>query len=91
MKLLILLALTVFNVSQAYAAMKPCSELKAEIAAKIDAAGVQSYTLTIVNNEEVENGTAVQGEIVGSCESGTKKIVYTKKQGSPEPNTAMNR
>ncbi|MBF8740390.1 MULTISPECIES: DUF1161 domain-containing protein [Pseudomonas] len=56
------------------AAPKPCEELKAEIEAKIQAAGVTSYTLEIVPNSEVRD----QNMIVGSCDGGTKKIIYQK-------------
>lgn len=79
MKWLIVLFLVFFSFGQAYAAIKCCEELKAEIAVKIDAAGVRSYVLEIVRNDEVEVATAVEGKVVGSCEGGTKKIVYTKR------------
>ncbi|MNO00144.1 hypothetical protein D3C81_2199630 [compost metagenome] len=54
--------------------MKPCEELKTEIEAKIQAQGVMSYTLEIVPNSEVKD----QNMVVGSCEGGTKKIIYQK-------------
>ncbi|QXH46665.1 DUF1161 domain-containing protein [Pseudomonas xanthosomatis] len=57
----------------AMAAGKPCEELKAEIAAKLDAKGVQGYTLEIV-----EKGSPA-GKVIGSCEAGTKEIVYNRK------------
>ena len=60
--------------TQALAAPKPCEELKAEIEAKIQARGVSSYTLEIVPNSEVHD----QNMVVGSCEGGTKKIIYQK-------------
>ncbi|MDF0733496.1 DUF1161 domain-containing protein [Pseudomonas entomophila] len=60
--------------SSALAAVKPCEELKAEIEAKIQAAGVASYTLEIVPNAEVTD----QNMVVGSCDAGTKKIIYQK-------------
>ncbi|MCZ7566310.1 MAG: DUF1161 domain-containing protein [Burkholderiales bacterium] len=50
-----------------------CEELKAEIEAKIKANGVQVFTLTIVPNAEASGG-----EIVGSCDGGTKKIIYKR-------------
>ena len=56
------------------AAPKPCEELKAEIEAKIQARGVTSYTLEIVPNAEVSDPNM----IVGSCDGGTRKIVYQK-------------
>lgn len=58
----------------ALAAPKPCEELKAEIEAKIQANNVASYTLEIVTNDEVHD----QNMVVGSCEYGTKKIIYQK-------------
>ncbi|UVM50603.1 MULTISPECIES: DUF1161 domain-containing protein [unclassified Pseudomonas] len=58
----------------AFAEGKPCEELKAEIAAKLDAKGVSNYTLEII-----DKGAAADGKVVGSCEKGTKQIVY--KQG----------
>ncbi|MFW3897667.1 DUF1161 domain-containing protein [Pseudomonas bharatica] len=60
--------------ANASAAVKPCEELKAEIEAKIQARGVTSYTLEIVPNSEVHD----QNMVVGSCENGTKKIIYQR-------------
>ncbi|KAA0956315.1 DUF1161 domain-containing protein [Pseudomonas sp. ANT_H12B] len=58
----------------AFAHGKPCEELKADIAAKLDAKGISNYSLEIV-----DKGTAADGKVVGTCEKGTKQIVY--KQG----------
>ncbi|RSC28273.1 DUF1161 domain-containing protein [Pseudomonas putida] len=60
--------------TSALAAVKPCEELKTEIEAKIQAAGVPSYTLEIVPNSDVSDPNMV----VGSCDGGTKKIIYQK-------------
>lgn len=57
----------------ALAAGKPCEELKSEIAAKLDAKGVNGYSLEIV-----DKGAAAGGKVVGSCEGGTKEIVYKR-------------
>ncbi|MDN7140858.1 DUF1161 domain-containing protein [Pseudomonas sp. JQ170] len=57
----------------ALAAGKPCEELKSEIAAKIDAKGVSGYSLEIV-----DKGAATGGKVVGTCEGGTKEIVYKR-------------
>jgi len=54
-------------------AKKAYEELKAEIDAKIKANGVKVYTLEIVPNEQVKDG-----KVVGSCDGGTKKIIYTR-------------
>ena len=80
MRWFIVSALLICCSSQASAAIKSCEELKDEIATKIDARGVTSYRLTIVRNEEAENGTAVDGKIIGTCEGGTKKIIYTRSR-----------
>ncbi|MBC8999614.1 DUF1161 domain-containing protein [Pseudomonas sp. N40(2020)] len=57
----------------AFAAGKPCEELKGEIAAKIDAKGASNYTLEIV-----DKGAAAGDKVVGTCEGGTKEIVYKR-------------
>jgi hypothetical protein len=54
-------------------AAKSCDELKAEIVAKMDAKGVVNYTLEIVPTENVKDE-----KVVGSCDGGTKKIVYKR-------------
>jgi hypothetical protein len=54
-------------------AAKDCEELKAEIAAKMDAKGVVNYTLEIVPTETVKDE-----KVVGSCDGGTKKIIYKR-------------
>ncbi|MBC3958022.1 DUF1161 domain-containing protein [Pseudomonas triticifolii] len=57
----------------ALAAGKPCEELKSEIDAKLQAKGVSSYTL-----EAVEKGSADGQQVVGTCDAGTKEIVYKR-------------
>jgi hypothetical protein len=55
------------------AAGKPCDELKSEIDAKIKANGATSYTL-----EVVDKGSVTDKKVVGSCEAGSKYIVYQR-------------
>ncbi|MBN3863190.1 DUF1161 domain-containing protein [Pseudomonas frederiksbergensis] len=74
MKKFILAAGLLSLAGTAFAQGKPCEELKAEIAAKLDAKGIANYTLEIV-----DKGTAADGKVVGICEKGSKQIVY--KQG----------
>ncbi|MNN64389.1 hypothetical protein D3C81_1798280 [compost metagenome] len=74
MRWVILAAMAATLATPSWAATKPCEELKAEIEAKIQAAGVTSYTLEIVPNAEVKD----QNMVVGSCEGGSKKIIYQK-------------
>jgi len=57
---------------------KACEELKTEIAAKLDAKGVKGYTLDIV----AKDADAGDGKVVGTCEGGTKKIVYKKGEAA---------
>ncbi|VVN95519.1 DUF1161 domain-containing protein [Pseudomonas fluorescens] len=52
---------------------KPCEELKAEIAAKLDAKGIANYSLEIV-----DKGTVADGKVVGTCEKGSKEIVLKR-------------
>ncbi|RML87887.1 DUF1161 domain-containing protein [Pseudomonas savastanoi] len=57
----------------ALAAGKLCEELKSEIDARLQAKGVTSYTL-----EVVEKGSASDKQVVGTCEGGTKEVVYQR-------------
>lgn len=52
---------------------KSCEELKAEIAAKLDAKGISNYSLEIV-----DKGSKADGKVVGTCEKGSKEIVYKR-------------
>jgi hypothetical protein len=72
MKKLIVAVALLMMVTPAFA-KKACEELKAEIDAKIQANGVKAYTLEIVPNELVKDG-----KVVGSCDGGTKKIIYKR-------------
>jgi len=66
-------------------ARKACEDLKAEIAKKLDAKGVVNYTLDIVDKgKETES----QGKVVGSCDGGTKSIVYTRGAAASETKPA---
>jgi hypothetical protein len=70
-------ALTVLllSVSTASFAFKPCDELKSEIQTKLDAKGVVNYALEVVAAADVG-----EQKVVGSCEGGSKKIVYSRTQ-----------
>jgi len=72
----ILLCALLLASAPAFAA-KPCEELKGEIAAQIEAKHVASYTLEIVANDQAGERT-----VVGSCDGGTNKIVYTLGAGA---------
>lgn len=80
MKLCIPIALALFVSASAYAqGPKPCEELKSEIAKKIEANGVKTYTLEIVDKDK-----DAEGKVVGTCGGGTKKIVYRKGAAAAE-------
>lgn len=72
--LLILSACTLLLVQSAHAAAKPCDELKAEIAAKLDEKGVKNYEITAVDTDKVGDA-----KVIGSCDGGTKKLTYVRK------------
>ena len=73
MKKLILAVGLLTMAGSVLAAPKPCEELKSEIDAKIQAKGATSYSLEIV-----DKGSATDKKVVGSCEGGTKEIVYQR-------------
>jgi hypothetical protein len=52
---------------------KDCNELKGEIEAKIKKNGVEKFTLDIVDKD-----AQADGKVVGTCDGGTKKIVYKR-------------
>ncbi len=58
---------------------KPCEELKDEITKKLDAKGVKGYTLEIVAKDK-----DAEGKIVGTCDGGTKKILYNRTSAPAE-------
>ncbi len=64
--------------AQAQAA-KPCEELKDEITKKLDAKGVKGYTLEIVEKDKDS-----AGKTVGTCDGGTKKILYNRTPAPAE-------
>ncbi|OGA60640.1 MAG: hypothetical protein A3G81_08770 [Betaproteobacteria bacterium RIFCSPLOWO2_12_FULL_65_14] len=66
---LVMLGLALSAWSQA----KPCEELKSEIEAKLKAKGVEKYTLDIVAADNAKDA-----KVVGSCEGGSKRIVYKR-------------
>jgi hypothetical protein len=75
MKVLLAGLALVLVASPALAQVKSCEELKSEIEVKIKANGVKEFTLTIVDKSAAEDG-----KVVGTCDGGSKKIVY--KRGS---------
>jgi Protein of unknown function (DUF1161) len=54
-----------------------CDELRAQIEGKIKAAGVASFTVTVV-----DHAASAAGKVVGTCERGAKKIMYLHSPAS---------
>jgi len=84
MKSLIAVAASLLIASPVLAQVKPCEELKGEIDAKIKSNGVAAFSTTIVDKDAAEDG-----RVVGTCEGGSKKIVYKRGEAaapaSPAP------
>lgn len=57
----------------ALAQVKACEDLKGEIDAKIRKNGVDKFTLEIV-----DANAQADGKVVGTCDGGSKKIVYKR-------------
>jgi len=53
-----------------------CEELRKEIEVKIQAKAVPTYTLEIITAEAAMQHASAM--IVGSCENGTKRIIYQR-------------
>jgi Protein of unknown function (DUF1161) len=71
--IIFLVSVIVLFSASAFAEIKSCEALKAEIDAKLKAKGVKGYTLDILPADQVKDQ-----KIVGSCEGGTKKISYSR-------------
>jgi Protein of unknown function (DUF1161) len=54
-----------------------CDALRAQIEGKIKAAGVASFTVTVV-----DSAASTAGKVVGSCDRGAKKIMYQQSPAS---------
>ena len=80
MKVLLTIAVALF-VPACICAQGPknCEDLMSEIAQKLDAKGVKSYSLEIVDKDK-----DAEGKVVGTCGGGTKKIVYRRTAAPPE-------
>lgn len=74
-KFVLLVAAMVFCSTSAFAEIKSCDALKAEIEAKLKAKGVKEYTLEIIPTDQAKDQ-----KIIGSCDGGTKKISYSRKK-----------
>lgn len=73
MKRTILIAAALAVAATPALARKSCEELKGEIEAKLKEKGVKSWTIEIVGKDEEK-----EGRVVGTCDGGTKKLVYRR-------------
>ena len=65
-------------------AAEDCEALRTRIESKIVAAGVARFTVTVVGANASANG-----QVVGTCELGSRKVVYLKDAGTgPGPDPA---
>ena len=67
------LVLGVSSVGWAQSQRKDCNELKGEIEAKIKKNGVDKFNLDVV-----DASAQTEGKVVGTCDGGSKKIVYKR-------------
>lgn len=84
-KIALLLSLMAFP---ALAETLSCDTLLKRVDAKLQTKGVPSYTLELVTAESEKNGSisvsavstakAIKGKEVGTCEGGTKRLIYLK-------------
>ncbi len=60
-----------------------CDELKTEVEAKIRAGGVTAFSVAVV-----EVGSTSKGKVVGTCERGAKRLIYTQAATEAQPQSA---
>ena len=91
---LVTAAAALLLVAPALATPKPCDELKSEIEEKIKKNGVQTFTLEVAPKGDTtkaeaskegakdadakKDAAAGQGRVVGTCDGGTKRILYKR-------------
>jgi hypothetical protein len=62
-----------------------CEDIRARIEAKLNSAGIDKYSLTVV-----DTAATAAGKVVGTCDLGTKKILYAKDPSPKAPSTAAS-
>lgn len=60
-----------------------CEAIRAQIESKIAASGVIGFSVTVVDANATSNG-----QVVGSCALGTRKIVYVRPSSAGTDNAA---
>lgn len=77
---LVATALLACSAAAGHAQGASCDAIRAQIDAKVRASGVNDFTLAVLDAEAPSSG-----RVVGSCELGTKKIVYERSASAPQP------
>ena len=62
-----------------------CEDIRTRIEAKLNAAGIDKYSLTVV-----DTAATSPGKVVGTCDLGTKKILYAKDPSPKAPSKAAS-
>ncbi|QNK65408.1 DUF1161 domain-containing protein [Variovorax sp. PAMC26660] len=78
----LLIAVALAALAGAAHSAENCEDLRARIESSIAAAGVTRFTVTVVDANASANG-----QTVGSCELGSKKVMYERDVG-PGPSAA---
>jgi hypothetical protein len=73
------------HTSASFAQADNCESIRAQIESKIAASGVARFTVTVVDAQ-----AATDGQVVGSCGLGTRKIIYSRQDDSGGASTAPN-
>ena len=76
-----LLAFVVVSVCAQPLLATSCDDVKSDIAKKLEAKGVTSYTLEAVPKDQ----DVTDGKVVGVCEGGAKKIIYKRGTAAAAP------
>lgn len=80
MKTLAAVSASLAIIACASAHATPCDQVQAGIDAKIKAHGAQTYSLEVVAAADVKDQ-----KVVGSCQGGSKKIVYSRTPAVAKP------
>ncbi|MCU6434167.1 DUF1161 domain-containing protein [Undibacterium sp. Jales W-56] len=73
MKALILASSLILMSTSSMAAITPCVDMQEKVEKKLEGKGVKNYSLEVVDKDVPTNN-----RVVGVCEGGKKKIIYTK-------------
>ena len=86
-KVALLTCLTLLTLP-AIADVLTCDALKARVDAKLQSKGIKTYTLEVVSISDPKNATnaasavpntnTAKGKSVGTCDGGTKRLMYTR-------------